>query len=407
MRSIWKGAISFGLVSIPVRVFGATENHSVSFRQVHAADGGRIRYRKVCELEDEEVSTSEITKAFEAADGTTVPLTDEDLSSLPLPTARTIEILAFVPADTIDPLQLDRSYYLGADGGGAAKPYVLLREALTRSEKVAVVKLALRGRETLGMLRVVDDALALHTMLWPDEIRSSAGVAPETDVAVRDAELDLADTLMDTLGDIDLDSLHDEYREAVEALVAAKLEGVEPAEAGGPPEAGGKVIDLMAALENSVRAAQESRGGDTGARGGEEAGDETGETGEGSGGEVKELRGAAAKKSGGGKAGAKGSGTGGRAAKKAASPAGKGSAGSKGAAEGKQAAAGGTSGGGRTAAKKTSAKKTTGEKAGGRTGSKAGSKAGGESGGRAGSRKSTAKKAEAEKAAPRKRARAG
>ncbi|MCC9741846.1 Ku protein [Streptomyces sp. MNU89] len=282
MRSIWKGSISFGLVSIPVKVFGATENHSVSFRQVHAADGGRIRYRKVCELDGEEVPTEEITKAFEAADGTTVPLSDEDLSALPLPTARTIEILAFVPADTVDPLQLDRSYYLGADGGGAAKPYVLLREALNRSEKVAIAKLALRGRETLAMLRVVDDALALHTMLWPDEIRPATGVAPDTEVGIRDAELDLADTLMETLGDLDPEELHDEYREAVEALVAAKLEGVEPEEARERVEAGGKVIDLMAALENSVRAAREGRGEQAAAAGGEEAA--------GAEGDVRELR---------------------------------------------------------------------------------------------------------------------
>ncbi|MEU6081019.1 Ku protein [Streptomyces sp. NPDC047108] len=260
MRSIWKGSISFGLVNIPIKVFGATESHSVSFRQVHAADGGRIRYRKVCELEDVEVPNEDITKAFEAPDGTTVPLSDADLDSLPLPTAKTIDILAFVPADTIDPLQLDRSYYLAPDGAGAAKPYVLLREALNRSEKVAVAKLALRGRETLGMVRVVGDTLAMHTMLWPDEIRQPEGIAPDSKVTVRAAELDLADTLMDTLGEIDLEELHDEYREAVEALVAAKLEGTEPAPVGAEREGGGKVIDLMAALESSVKAAQEGRG---------------------------------------------------------------------------------------------------------------------------------------------------
>ncbi|MBQ0984969.1 Ku protein [Streptomyces sp. F63] len=307
MRSIWKGSISFGLVSIPVKVFGATENHSVSFRQVHAADGGRIRYRKVCELDEEEVPTEEITKAFEAADGTTVPLSDEDLSALPLPTARTIEILAFVPADTVDPLQLDRSYYLGADGGGAVKPYVLLREALNRSEKVAIAKLALRGRETLAMLRVVDDTLALHTMLWPDEIRPSAGVAPDTEVGIRDAELDLADTLMQTLGELDPEELHDEYREAVEALVAAKLEGVEPEEARERVEAGGKVIDLMAALENSVRAAREGRGEQTAEAAGEGGGG--GKEDGGAEGELRELRSG----KGAGKAGA-----GGTAAKKSA-----------------------------------------------------------------------------------------
>ncbi|WP_069811645.1 non-homologous end joining protein Ku [Streptomyces sp. TP-A0874] len=276
MRSIWRGSISFGLVNIPIKVYGATENHSVSFRQVHAEDGGRIRYRKVCELDEEEVPNDEIRKAYEAADGTTVQLTDDDFSSLPLPTARTIEILAFVPAESIDPLQLDRSYYLGTDGTGAAKPYVLLREALKRSEKVAVAKLALRSRETLGMLRVVEDALVLHTMLWPDEIRPATGIAPDTKVTVRDSELDLADTLMDTLGELDPENLRDEYREAVEALVLAKLEGTEPAPVRAPGEEGGKVIDLMAALEKSVRAAREGRPGEEAAEGGAEAGEEAG-----------------------------------------------------------------------------------------------------------------------------------
>ncbi|MFD4797655.1 non-homologous end joining protein Ku [Streptomyces anulatus] len=259
MRSIWNGAISFGLVSIPVKLVNATENHSISFRQIHLADGGRIRYRKVCELDEEEVSGGEIGKAYEDADGTMIPITDEDLAQLPLPTAKTIEIVAFVPADRIDPLQMDAAYYLSANGVPAAKPYTLLREALKRSDRVAVTKYALRGRERLGMLRVVDDVIAMHGLLWPDEIRAPEDAAPDGDVTVRDAELDLADALMDTLGEVDMDSLHDDYREAVEELVAAKAAGeiVLPAE---PEDTGdGKVIDLIAALENSVRAARKSR----------------------------------------------------------------------------------------------------------------------------------------------------
>ncbi|WP_405190104.1 Ku protein [Streptomyces anulatus] len=259
MRSIWNGAISFGLVSIPVKLVNATENHSISFRQIHLADGGRIRYRKVCELDEEEVSGGEIGKAYEDADGTMIPITDEDLAQLPLPTAKTIEIVAFVPADRIDPLQMDAAYYLSANGVPAAKPYTLLREALRRSDRVAVAKYALRGRERLGMLRVVDDVIAMHGLLWPDEIRAPEDAAPDGDVTVRDAELDLADALMDTLGEVDMDSLHDDYREAVEELVAAKAAGeiVLPAE---PEDTGdGKVIDLIAALENSVRAARKSR----------------------------------------------------------------------------------------------------------------------------------------------------
>ncbi|MFF8287845.1 Ku protein [Streptomyces sp. NPDC016309] len=261
MRSIWNGAISFGLVSIPIKLVNATENRSISFRQIHTEDGGRIRYRKVCELDGEEVATDEIGKAYEEADGTMIPITDEDLASLPLPTAKTIEIVAFVPASQIDPLQIDTAYYLSANGVPAAKPYTLLREALKRSERVAIAKFALRGRERLGMLRVVEDVIAMHGLLWPDEIRRPEGVAPDTSVTVRDAELDLADALMDTLGEVDIETLHDDYRTAVEEMIAAKAEGTEVA-APQEEKPGGQVIDLMAALENSVRAAREARGED-------------------------------------------------------------------------------------------------------------------------------------------------
>ncbi|MFE6909389.1 non-homologous end joining protein Ku [Streptomyces erythrochromogenes] len=273
MRSIWNGAISFGLVSIPIKLVNATESHSISFRQIHLSDGGRIRYRKVCELDGEEVPGAEIGKGYEEADGSVIPITDEDLAQLPLATAKTIEIMSFVPAEEIDPLQMDAAYYLAANGATAAKPYTLLREALKRSRKVAIAKFALRGRERLGMLRVVDDVIAMHGLLWPDEIRVPEGVAPDVEVTVRDAELDLADALMATLGEVELASLHDEYRDAVEAMIAAKAGGAfEPAEATVEP-AGGQVIDLMAALEKSVRAAKASRG---------EAGDGVGETGEAS-----------------------------------------------------------------------------------------------------------------------------
>ncbi|MGI5428571.1 Ku protein [Streptomyces sp. CA-179760] len=261
VRSIWNGAISFGLVSIPIKLVNATESHSISFRQIHTEDGGRVRYRKFCELEDREVTQAEIGKGYEDADGTIIPITEEDLSSLPIPTAKTIEIVAFVPGDRIDPLQMDAAYYLQASGAPAAKPYTLLREALKRSNKVAIAKFALRGRERLGMLRVVGEAIAMHGLLWPDEVRAPEGVAPDTEVTVRDQELDLADALMDTLGEVDLEDLRDEYREAVEEVIAAKAAGETPRQAP-EPAAGGKVLDLMAALESSVRAARESRGED-------------------------------------------------------------------------------------------------------------------------------------------------
>ncbi|MFF7336516.1 Ku protein [Streptomyces sp. NPDC008163] len=340
MRSIWNGAISFGLVSIPIKLVNATENHSISFRQIHVEDGGRIRYRKVCELDGEEVTSAEIGKAYEDADGTMIPITDEDLSQLPLPTAKTIEIVAFVPADAIDPLQMDAAYYLSANGVPAAKPYTLLREALKRSRKVALAKYALRGRERLGMLRVVDDVIAMHGLLWPDEIRAPEGVAPESDVTVRDAELDLADALMDTLGEVDMDSLHDDYREAVEELIAAKASGEEPEPAEKGAKGGGKVIDLLAALESSVKAAKEARG----------------EEGEESVADVTHL--ADRKASGAEK---KASGSGGAAKKSASSPKSTGGKKSTSSGSGKQAAKKTAT---KSTAKKAAAKKTTAKKTG-------------------------------------------
>jgi DNA end-binding protein Ku len=167
---------------------------------------------------------------------------------------------------------MDTAYYLAANGVPATKPYVLLREALKRSQKVAVAKFALRGRERLGMLRVVDDVIAMHGLLWPDEIRSTQEVAPDASVTVRDKELDLADALMDTLGEVELTELHDDYREAVEELIAAKASGELPAVPPAGERAGGKVLDLMAALEKSVRAAKVSRGEETGEETGARAG---------------------------------------------------------------------------------------------------------------------------------------
>ncbi|WP_368039414.1 Ku protein, partial [Streptomyces sp. 8P21H-1] len=256
MRSIWKGAISFGLVRIPIKLVNATENHSISFRQIHTEDGGRIRHRKVCEVEEHEVTSSEIGRAYEDADGTMIPITDEELASLPIPTARTIEIVAFVPADRIDPLQLDTAYYLSVNGVSAARPYTLLREALRRSRKVAVAKFALRGRERLGMLRVVDDVIAMHGLLWPDEIRTPDSVAPDVNVTVRDRELELADALMDTLGEVDLAELHDDYHGALEEMIAAKASGEEMPFALTAAKSGGQVVDLVSTLEDSVRQAR-------------------------------------------------------------------------------------------------------------------------------------------------------
>ncbi|MEY9965322.1 DNA end-binding protein Ku [Streptacidiphilus sp. MAP12-16] len=260
-RSIWTGSISFGLVSIPVKVVSATSSeHTVRFRQLHKEDLGQVRYRKVCELDQEELAADDIVRGYEAADGRIAVVTDPDLADLPLPTAHTIEVSGFVEIDTVDPLRLGKSYYLTPDKTGA-KPYTLMREALRRNGKGAVAKLAMRGHEILALIRVHDDILLMTQLLWPDEINSTQGIAPEGRVTVTDPELDLADVLIDTLGAADLDAYSDDYLAAVEELVAAKLENATvrtPAttEAQAPQ---GKVVDLMALLQRSVSAARDSR----------------------------------------------------------------------------------------------------------------------------------------------------
>lgn len=261
MRSMWKGAIGFGLVSIPVKLYAATEEHGVSLHQVHAEDGGRIRMKRYCEKEGKEVPYAEIAKGYEDETGRTVVLTDEDLAALPLPSKKLIDVLAFVDADEIDPLSLSRAYYVGAETA-AAKPYVLLREALSSSGKAAVTKIALRTRESLALLRVHQDVLVLHTMYWPDELRAAEGLAPPEKVTVRPQELKMAQSLMDTLSeDFDLESMHDEYQHALDELVAARLEGEPVPEMAEVTAAPDNVVDLMAALQASIDA-----------RGGEKAG---------------------------------------------------------------------------------------------------------------------------------------
>lgn len=261
MQAIWKGAISFGLVTIPIKVYSATDERSISFRQVHEADGGRIRYKRVCELDGEEVPYSDIGKGYELPDGRMVVLTDEDFEGLPLPTAKSIEVLEFVPADQVDPLYFAKAYYLAADGVGA-KPYKLLREALTRSGQLALVKVAIRTRETLALLRERDGALVLQTMLWPDEVRDSEFAVPDESIEVKDAEVGMAESYISTLrAEFDPERYHSDYREALEAMVEAKIEGLPMPEADDEDEdEGAEVVDLVAALRASVDAAKARRG---------------------------------------------------------------------------------------------------------------------------------------------------
>ncbi|MEU6728671.1 Ku protein [Nonomuraea wenchangensis] len=266
MRSIWKGAISFGLVTIPVKLYSATEQKDVSFHQVHRADGGRIRYKRVCQLDGEEIPYADIAKGYELATGEMVVLTDEDFEDLPLTTSRRIDVLQFTPAEQIDPIYFAKSYYLEPDAQGA-KPYVLLRDALESSGQVAVVKVALRQRESLATLRVRDGVFVLETMLWPDEIRAPDFEFLEEDIEVRAQELKMAESLISTMeSDFDPGEYHDTYREALQHVIEAKVEGKEVIPAAEEEEAG-PAVDLMAALRASVEAAKREREGAPAKRG--------------------------------------------------------------------------------------------------------------------------------------------
>ncbi len=261
MRAIWKGAVSFGLVSVPVKLYAATESHDVSFRQVHAKDGGRIKYQRVCSIDGEEVAYADIAKGYETDDGQMVILDDDDLADLPASSSREISVEKFVPSDQIDPLMLEKSYYLEPDKA-AAKPYALLREALTEADRMAVVTVSLRTRMTTAVLRVRDDVIVMQTMMWPDEIRKPDFTGLDaTEQAAKPQELKMARLLVETLaGDYDASDYEDDYREAVEALVQAKLEGGEVKRTPEAKEPSGEVVDLLAALQRSVDAAKTSRG---------------------------------------------------------------------------------------------------------------------------------------------------
>ncbi|MEV7121276.1 Ku protein [Kitasatospora griseola] len=259
----WKGVITFGLVSVPVQLYAATEEHSgPALHQVHAKDGSRIRLKRFCEAEEKEVPYSEIAKGYESPDGRQVVLDDEDLAELPLPSKKVVDVLAFVPAESIDPLMFSKAYYVATADKAPAKPYVLLRDALRESGQIAVTKVTMRTRESLAVLRVHEDTLVLQTCLWPDEVRSAQGMAPDEKVTVRPQELKMARSLMDTLSeDFDLSALHDEYQLALQEVIDAKLAGVEAPHLEEQAEGGeAEVIDLMAVLRSSVKAAKGEHG---------------------------------------------------------------------------------------------------------------------------------------------------
>ncbi|MDT7620610.1 MAG: end-binding protein Ku [Pseudonocardiales bacterium] len=274
MRAMWTGAVSFGLVSVPVKLYSATENHDVRFHQVHGADGGRIRYKRVCEVCGNEVEYADIVKGFETEDGELITLDEADLESLPAASGnREIDVMEFVPSDEVDPLLLDRSYFLEPDSK-AAKPYALLREALRTTDRMALVKVAIRSRETLALLRVRDKVIVLQTMLWPDEVRTPEFDILDAEVELRPQEMQMASSLVDSMGaEFDPSRFTDEYRDAMIELIDRKRSTGDTREAPVAAASGStgadSMTDLLTALQRSVEAA---KAGSSGTGAGESAG---------------------------------------------------------------------------------------------------------------------------------------
>ncbi len=253
-RSMWKGAISFGLVTIPVAVYPATEEKTLRFNQLHDEDMGRIRQKRMCEKDGEIVDYEHIVKGYEYEKDRYVVLTDDDFDSVPVESSRAIDIVQFVDLEEIDPMMYKKSYYLVPDETGA-KAYALLREAMSQDNKVGVAKVSFRDKEHLAALRFRDDAFVLETMYWPDEIRAAEFGDVDVNVKVRDQELEMARQLIEGLtSDWNPEEFTDQYREALMRIVEAKINGEEVELVSVEPTA--KVVDLMAALKASVAAAK-------------------------------------------------------------------------------------------------------------------------------------------------------
>jgi len=270
MRAIWNGAITFGLVNVPVKIYSATQDHDVELHQVHDEDGGRIRYQRRCETCGRIVDYEHIDKAFHDGDQTVV-ITREDLASLPAERSREIDVVEFVPTDQIDPMMYDRSYYL-EPASKSAKAYTLLRRTLEETNRTAIVRFALRQKTRLGALRVHGDVLVLQALLWDDEVREPAFPALDERVKVSDVELEMSEQLIRSFeSDFEPQRFTDDYQQQLRALVDAKLASGEAIEkptaaAGGEPDGGGgEVLDLMEALKRSI---ERSRAGGDGAAAG-------------------------------------------------------------------------------------------------------------------------------------------
>lgn len=270
MRSIWKGSIAFGLVNVPIKVYAATETHDVSLHQVHDDDKGRIRYKRVCEF-GHEVEYGDIQRAYDDGDKTVV-LTADDFKQLPEEQSHEVEVLEFVPVEQVDPMMFEKTYYLEPDSR-SPKAYVLLRETLAKTDRLAIVQFTLRQKTRLGVLRVHDDVILLQGLLWGDEVRAADFTALDTSVKVSANELKMSSSLVESMStDFDPDRYTDSYQEELQQLIDAKLEAgddIDTEKTFGAQDdeddddEGGDVLDLMAALRASV---DKKRTGGSGSR---------------------------------------------------------------------------------------------------------------------------------------------
>ncbi|WP_104159988.1 Ku protein [Arthrobacter sp. ZGTC212] len=270
MRAIWKGAIAFGLVNVPVKVYAATENHDVSLHQVHEKDGGRIRYQRRCEICGEVVEYKDIAKAYDDGEQTVV-LSDEELASLPVEKSREIDVVEFVPSEQVDPILFDKTYYLEPDSK-STKSYVLLRRTLEDTDRTAIVQFSLRQKSRLGALRVRGDVLTLQTLLWEDEVREAAFPSLDEKVRISAKELEMSSTLVESFSsDFNPAEFTDDYQEQLKTLIEAKLEkgeALDTEETFGTEteEDGGKVLDLMEALRRSVEKNRDKKSSGSGSK---------------------------------------------------------------------------------------------------------------------------------------------
>ncbi|MDP9295349.1 MAG: Ku protein [Actinomycetota bacterium] len=256
-RTMWKGAISFGLVSIPVGLYPATEEKSIRFNQLHDEDMGRIKYKRTCSIDGEEVQFEHIVKGYETDKDRYVILTDEDFDAVPIESSRAIDIVQFVDLSEIDPMQYQKSYYLVPEETGV-KAYQLLREALEKENKVGIAKVAFRDKEHLAALRFRDDVFVLETMYWPDEIRPAQFDTLDKNVKIRPQELQMAQTLIENLTQPwNPDEYKDEYREALLEIIEKKAAGEQIEAIEAAPVS--KVVDLMDALKASVEAVKKEQ----------------------------------------------------------------------------------------------------------------------------------------------------